>query len=93
MIDEQLFINAKVQHVKSKIILHDNMYMLDEDCFPLKELLKPLGFLYESSDGIQAWRAKREVVNMEAIKDIMHKYGWEYTIFENTMDSAATSTS
>ena len=91
VIDEELFIHAKTQHVK--IISHDNMYMLDGDCYPLKELLKPLGFLYESFDGIQAWRAQREKVEMKAIKDIMNKYGWQYTIYEKTMDSATTSSS
>ena len=55
--------------------------------------MKPLGFLYESFDGIQAWRAKRDKVEMGAIKDIMNKYGWEYTIYEKTMDSATTSSS
>ena len=91
VIDEELFIHAKLQHVK--IILHDNMCMLDGDCYPLKELLKPLGFLYESFDGIQAWRAKCDNVEMEAIQDIMNKYGWEYTIYKNTVDSATTSSS
>ena len=64
VIDKELFTHAKPQHVK--IIQHDNMYMLDGDCYPLKELLKPLGFLYESFDGIQAWRAKCDNVEMRS---------------------------
>ena len=89
VVNEEVFNNAKVQHVN--IILHDDMCILDGDCYPLKELLKPLGFQFESHDAILAWRAKQ--FDLEAIKNTMSKYGWEYMIYEDTMDSATTSSS
>ena len=79
---------AKIPFIN--IIPHENMWMLDNDTYPLKEHLKNMGFTFDLINaGFRIWQISQELMPLETIKDFLEQWGWNYNVYEETIDTEA----
>ena len=79
---------AKIPFIN--IIPHENMWMLDNDTYPLKEHLKNMGFTFDLINaGFRIWQISQDQMPLETIKDFLEQWGWNYNVYEETIDTEA----
>ena len=79
---------AKIPFIN--IIPHEKMWMLDNDTYPLKEHLKNMGFTFDLiNSGFRIWQISRDQMPLETIKDFLEQWGWNYNVYEETIDTEA----
>ena len=79
---------AKIPFIN--IIPHENMWMLDNDTYPLKEHLKNMGFTFDLiNSGFRIWQISQEQMPLATIKDFLEQWGWNYNVYEETIDTEA----
>ena len=79
---------AKIPFIN--IISHEDMWMLDNDTFPLKEHLKDMGFTFDSiNSGFRIWQISQERMSLATIKTFLEQWGWKYTVYDESIDTEA----
>ena len=79
---------AKIPFIN--IIPHENMWMLDNDTFPLKEHLRDMGFTFDSiNSGFRIWQISQERMPLATIKTFLEEWGWNNTVYEESVDTEA----
>ena len=79
---------AKIPFIN--IVPHEDMWMLDNDTFPLKEHLKDMGFTFDSiNSGFRIWQISQERMSLATIKTFLEQWGWKYTVYDESIDTEA----
>ena len=79
---------AKIPFIN--IIPHENMWMLDNDTYPLKDHLKMMGFKYDLINaGFRIWQMAQDQITLKTIKDFLEQWDWNYNVYLETIDTEA----